>query len=201
MVQQAIKGVIFDMDGTLVTSELDFAAMREAIGCPAEQDILDFIATLNCEEAREQAEQTIIDIEVAEAEHCQLIDGVPEMLKTLQQWQVPVALVTRNCRAATAIKLAKAELQFDPVLTRECAPAKPDPSALLQVANSWQIAPEHLLYVGDYLHDIHAAENASMRSMLVALQGTPDWKHNATWQCNDYTRFLDILSPLVTKSH
>lgn len=200
MEQQAIKGVIFDMDGTLVTSQLNFAAMREAIGCPAEQDILDYIAALACNEAREKAEQTIIDIEVAEAEHCQLIDGVPEMLQTLQQWQVPMALVTRNCRAATAIKLAKAGLQFDPVITRECAPAKPDPSALLQIATDWQIAPKFLIYVGDYLHDIHAAENANMRSVLVALQGKPSWTHNASWQCDNYSSFLNILSPLVKKT-
>lgn len=198
--QQPIKGVIFDMDGTLVTSALDFVAMRQAIGCPQEQDILDFIAALPTKAARDKAENQIIAIEVKEAQHCLLLDGVQDMLDRLYQWRIPVALVTRNCRAATALKLAKAGLHFDPVLTRECAPAKPDPDALLQVATQWQIAPEHLVYVGDYLHDIHAAENAKMRSVLMTLQGLPKWQHNATWQCHDYTAFINTLSPLLKKS-
>jgi len=53
------------------------------------------------------------------------------------------------------------------VLTREDAPAKPDPTALLMVANTWQLRPEDCLYVGDFIYDQQAAENAGMRWFLV----------------------------------
>jgi len=53
------------------------------------------------------------------------------------------------------------------VLTRECAPAKPDPTALLMIAEQWQIAPTQCLYVGDYIYDQLAAEKAGMRWVLV----------------------------------
>lgn len=34
---QHIKGIIFDLDGTLVSSSLDFNAIRRDIGCPPQQ--------------------------------------------------------------------------------------------------------------------------------------------------------------------
>jgi beta-phosphoglucomutase-like phosphatase (HAD superfamily) len=36
--------VIFDMDGTLVDSPLDFDAMRREIGCPPNRGLLEHIA-------------------------------------------------------------------------------------------------------------------------------------------------------------
>ena len=30
-----IRGVIFDLDGTLVSSELDFSLIKAQVGCPA----------------------------------------------------------------------------------------------------------------------------------------------------------------------
>lgn len=196
---EPIKGVIFDMDGTLVSSSLDFAAMRRAIDCPPDQDILDFIDALPDPETRQQAQQAIINIELEEAQQCQILDGVAEALQLFQRWQLPLGLVTRNSREATRIKLEKTDLSFDPIITRECAPAKPDPAALLQVADSWRIEPKNLIYVGDYLHDVNAANNAGMRSVLLTIDGEPEWPHDATWQCPDYATFLDIISPLVQK--
>lgn len=37
---EAIKGVIFDLDGTLVSSELNFSLIKAQVGCPADQDLL-----------------------------------------------------------------------------------------------------------------------------------------------------------------
>jgi len=89
------------------------------------------------------------------------------MVEKVQAHKLPMAIVTRNCRQATAIKVANNGIPIDYVLTREDAPAKPDPTALLMVANTWQLQPEDCLYVGDFIYDQQAAENAGMKWLLV----------------------------------
>lgn len=191
-----MAGVIFDMDGTLVTSQLDFVAMREAVGCPADQDILNYIDEITDDERRNLAMAQIEAMELEDAHQSELIDGVAEALASLQRQEIRTAVVTRNCRSATAIKLQKAGLSFEQVLTRECAPAKPDPTALLQIAESWSLLPQNTIYVGDYLHDVNAAINAGMRSVLMTLQGPPTWSHQATWQFASYGEFLAFFEEL-----
>ena len=41
-----VKGIIYDLDGTLASSTLNFKAMRETIGCPLGHDLLNFIESI-----------------------------------------------------------------------------------------------------------------------------------------------------------
>lgn len=162
-----IKGVIFDLDGTLVESALDFTAMRKAIGCPQEEDILTFIDNLPDSEQQKAAHQLILDHELADARDARWLENGKAMVDAVQNANLPMAIVTRNCRQATDIKIANNNIPITNVLTRECAPAKPDPTALLMIAEQWQLAPTQCLYAGDYIYDQLAAENAGMRWVLV----------------------------------
>lgn len=191
-----VKGVIFDLDGTLVSSSLNFSLIRQAIGCPANNDILEYIETIPDEDARQYATDKVIDYELQDAASSEIIPGVREMLTTLADWNLPVGLVTRNCRAATDIKLKRHQLRLQTVLTRECAPAKPDPTSLLQISENWNIAPENLIYVGDYLYDIHAARNAGMRSVLMAFECVPEWHTQASWCYSGYECFMTSIQAL-----
>ncbi|NRQ01570.1 HAD family hydrolase [Marinobacterium sp. xm-d-530] len=58
-----IRGIVFDLDGTLVTSTLDFNQIRLDIGCPADVDVLSFVETLSLPE-RADAEAIIHQHEV-----------------------------------------------------------------------------------------------------------------------------------------
>lgn len=193
--QAPVKGVIFDLDGTLVSSSLNFSAIRRQIGCPQDVDILYFIEQIDDPQKRQDAVDEVIQFELDDAQTSQVIEGVVGMLAQLQHWQLPTAVVTRNCQVATTTKLQRHDLQFETVLTRECAPAKPDPTALLQISDNWQIAPEHLIYVGDYVYDIHAAQNAGMRSVYMhfSQQQLPDWHSEATWCLSAYQHLLAEL--------
>ena len=164
---EGIKGVIFDLDGTLVESSLDFSSMRETIGCPQNEDILMFVDAIECEKAKSDAHNIILQHEIEDAQNVKWLNVGRAMVEKAQQHKLPMAIVTRNCRAATAIKLANNDIPIDYVLTREDAPAKPDPTALLMVASTWQLQPEDCLYVGDFIYDQQAAENAGMQWLLV----------------------------------
>jgi len=162
-----IKGVIFDLDGTLVESSLDFKKMRADIGCPPQEDILTFIDNIDCPDQKAKAEATVLQQEMDDAYDAKMLPIGETMLKQVRDANLPVGLVTRNCKQATEIKLSNNHISMDVVLTREDAPAKPDPTALLQIAEMWSIAPENLIYVGDYIYDQQAADNAGMRCQLV----------------------------------
>lgn len=162
-----VKGVIFDLDGTLLESSLDFSAMRRAIDCPPEQDILTFIDHLPCPVARARAHQIVIHHELEDAEQAAWLAEGRALLHHVHSLSLPTAIVTRNCRAATAIKLRRNQVPIDIVLTREDAPPKPRPEGLLMIADFWRLPADQLLYVGDYIYDRQAAENAGMRWYLI----------------------------------
>jgi len=162
-----VKGVIFDLDGTLVESALNFTQMRADVGCPQHEDILTFVDAIACEQTKANAHSAILQHELDDAQHAKWLALGKQLVEHAQALNLPMAIVTRNCREATAIKIANNNIPISYVLTREDAPAKPDPTALLMVANTWQLQPEDCLYVGDYIYDQQAAENAGMRWLLV----------------------------------
>ena len=162
-----IKGVIFDLDGTLVESSLNFTKIRDEIGCPHDEDVLTFVDNLGCDVAKQNAHNTILQHELDDAKHAKWLPIGKQMVEKVTAHQLPMAIVTRNCREATAIKLANNAIPIDIVLTREDAPAKPDPTALLMVARQWQLNAEDCLYVGDFIYDQLAAENAGMKWLMV----------------------------------
>ncbi|MFC3032582.1 HAD family hydrolase [Pseudoalteromonas fenneropenaei] len=192
MLKPNYQGVIFDLDGTLMSSQLDFQAIRNAIGCPPQVDILAFVAAGGSHSARLLAK--VVDFELADAEQASVLDGVLDTLDHFSALKLPMAIVTRNCRAASELKLARGKLPISLLLSREDAPAKPDPTALLQVASQWQLCPTQCLYVGDYLYDIQAASNAKMASCLYAPEEMPDYAHLADWRISDFRQLISIVA-------
>ncbi len=162
----AIKGVIFDLDGTLVSSNLNFSQIRKDIGCPQHIDILSFIDSLP-EEERVEAEAIVIQHELNDAVDAKLLKNGTQMLEQVNKASLPMAIVTRNCSKATNMKMTNNHIDISLVITRDDAPPKPDPSALLDIAAHWGIPVEHILYVGDYIYDQQAAERAGMQWVLV----------------------------------
>ncbi len=167
-----IRGVIFDLDGTLVSSSLDFIQIRKAIGCPV-ADVLAHVDSLSDEERR-QAMGTIESFEMQDALTSVPLEGAHECIGLLEKLGLPKAILTRNCQQATRHKLAHGRWQFDAILSRDDAPPKPSPEGLLTIAKQWQIPHHQLVYLGDYHYDVDAANHAGMISCLYAPDTTPD---------------------------
>ncbi len=180
-----IKGVIFDLDGTLVESELDFDKIKQQLNCPFDTDVLDFIEDMPSLDAQQQAHQIIIEHEALDAMNAKALPHMHALLASLQQLSLPTAIVTRNSKTATATKLSQNNIAMELVLTRECYPAKPAPDALLAIAKMWDIEPASLIYVGDYLYDIQAAKNAGMVSVFINHNKQPDYQSQADFIVND----------------
>lgn len=167
------QALLFDLDGTLVDTRLDFVAMREELGFPEGLGVLEHLATLDDRLRMEQARAVIDRYEMEGAAAATWIDGAKNLLTTLQRRGIPTAILTRNSRTAVAKTDAMLGLPVDLVLTREdCAP-KPDPEGLLLICERLTLAPRECLYVGDFIYDLQAARNAGMAAGLL-LNGRND---------------------------
>ncbi|MDI3246179.1 HAD family hydrolase [Pseudoalteromonas agarivorans] len=196
---EAIQGVIFDLDGTLVSSELDFSLIKAQIGCPCEQDLLDYIAQLPSPYMREEAMNIVHQHELQDAQFATILPGVTEAVNALKVKNIPMAIVTRNFDKAAAIKLQNNPLPIETVLTRSDAPAKPDPSALNAIATLWNISASNLLYVGDFLYDIQAAHNANMRACLYAPNMVPVYADQADYVLRDFIELVTLVESYSQK--
>lgn len=184
-----IKGVIFDLDGTLISSRLNFKMMREMVGCPAATDILSYIDTLPIAEQR-IANQIVCDMELDDVETCVWMPGAQEFVWSLKGRNIPMAIVTRNSSHVAKLKLEKHNVPIDLVYSREDAPAKPDPAALLEIASNWNIHCENLCYVGDFKYDIEAALNASMVSVLIHFGIEPEYSNLADVSISEFSQLM-----------
>src|SRR5438128_7322232 len=106
-----IRGVVFDMDGTLVSQELDFEAIRREIGLPPAAPLLEALAKLDV--ARRRAAEVILDRhERLAEERAQVIAGIPEFLAWLEVRSIRRAVFTRNSRQSATTVLGRCMLSF-----------------------------------------------------------------------------------------
>ncbi|MGI5309305.1 HAD family hydrolase [Rheinheimera sp. WS51] len=179
--QQQIKAVAFDLDGTLVDSALDFAAICQAIGWPVGTPLLERLAQTEDPKLYQTALDVIYQHEMAGAALATWIPGAEECLQALTSANIPLALFTRNMRQATELTMQRLAIPIELVVTRDDFAAKPDPAGLLHIAQQLQLAPEQILYVGDYIYDLQAAANAGMPSCLFLNSTNQHFSAEATW--------------------
>jgi HAD superfamily hydrolase (TIGR01509 family) len=160
-----IRGVIFDLDGTLVDSRLEFVLMRREMGIGGSQTLLEALAEMPAARAR-HCWEILLEHERRGAEVATPLPGAPEFVESLRGRGLACGVVTRNSREPTLALLARLGLAFDPVLGRDEAPPKPDPAALLHIAQAWGFAPRECVMIGDFRYDILAARRAGMHAVL-----------------------------------
>lgn len=191
-----IRGVIFDLDGTVVDSRLDFAAIRRDLGVGQGEPILEWIAALPPGAARDKAVEILHGHEHRGADAATLMPGVAEFLARLARAGIHRAVFTRNSRPVTEHTLRRLGLDdFSPVITREDAPPKPDPTGLETICRQWQLPPDDVLFIGDYLYDLEAGRNAGIRTVLYSPTQAFDHDHDPAWIFDDFAAIWELIRP------
>ncbi|MCL6519048.1 MAG: HAD-IA family hydrolase [Armatimonadetes bacterium] len=187
-----IRAALFDLDGTLIETNIDFARMRrELIALASRHGIsehevsgLDLLAIVDyviahsyapAEAIRSEAFKKLEEMELARIDEAKEIPGARELIQFLQKERIGVGIVTRNSRRAVEISLAKAGISVDVLLTRDDVKnAKPHPDHLLQALNALRAKPSEAVMIGDHWMDIQGGKAAGTLTVGFLRPDRPD---------------------------
>ena len=122
-----LGGVIFDLDGTLVDSKLDFERMRREMQLPSGEPILEAIEAMPEGRQKSNCLDILREHEMRGAEQATVIPGAGRLLSDLSKRGMLLGVLTRNSQESTARVVDRLDLSFDVILTREDVRPKPDP--------------------------------------------------------------------------
>ena len=189
-----IKAVVFDLDGTLVTFNLDIKACRiEIIQYLTEQGIprnifsmketaFDMLVkTKKYLTTKADKEQKFIQIkkivssiverfELKSAKTTEMFLGIPETLKALKAMNLKLAVCTISGEKAAQYSLNRFNLGhfFDKIITREnVSNVKPHPAHLEAVLEALNVLPQNTLMVGDSVKDVTCAKHLKVLAVGV----------------------------------
>jgi HAD superfamily hydrolase (TIGR01509 family) len=183
MTGPALRAVIFDLDGTLADSLLDFDAIREAIGLRPGLPILEQLAEATPEE-RARAEEIMRRHEREAIAGATLTDGCADLLAHLTALEIPMGILTRNIREVVETFARTFSFRFQAIYTREDGPHKPAPDGVLTLCQQLGVRPEETLTVGDYKFDVLAGRAAGCRTVLLHAEPLSLAEH-AEWGAPD----------------
>ena len=187
-----IRGVIFDMDGTITAPVFDFAGMKAEANV-GDHDVLEYMLRATGAE-QERIQRVMQKYEDAAAAKAKLNPGARSVLTHLMRKRLPMALLTRNSRRSVNTVCRKLRLKFDFIVTREDGPHKPAPDSILQIVRRWNVSPHEVLMVGDYKWDVLCAKNAGAPCVvLVNGDELPDWAREANYVIKRLTELIPIV--------
>lgn len=178
-----IKGVLFDLDGTLADTAPDLvqalnlslqdvgiaaqplAAMRYAAS-HGSFALVDAAIPDAAEDLRSQVQQGLLThYQRINGDHCALFTGIAALLDWLELTQLPFGVITNKPARFTRPLLRKLNLYLRmPVIISGDSTKHPKPhtAPMLLGAQQLNCAPEHILYLGDAERDLLAAKAAGM---------------------------------------
>lgn len=184
-----VKAVVFDLDGTIVSFNLDYKSARaEVIQFLSNQGFPQSVFSMNESvfEMLKKAEiyiqnhrvgpkdfsklkKDVLNImekyEVESAKSTQLLPGILETLQALKKMKLKLGLFTINSQKATDYILSTFRLKpyFQKVVTRDSVNfVKPNPIHLETVLKALKVDPEETIVVGDSILDMKAAQELSI---------------------------------------
>lgn len=172
-----INTVLFDLDGTLTVPVIDFDGLRTRLGLPHGVSITHALNALPAPE-RERGFEIVRDAELEAARLARAAHGAVELSNWLHGNGYATGIITRNFRAAVDVTLQALGLSFDVIITRDCAPPKPAPDALLEALRRLGRGPDTTLMVGDFRDDMEAGRAAGAMTCLVT-NGEPEPRFEA----------------------
>ncbi len=191
------QAILFDLDGTLADTALDFYPavnqLRRNQNKPelATKDIREQVSNGGYALAALAYDTTLDDPKISIyrqqllqiyaqtiGQESNLFTGFTTVLTQLEQQGLTWGIVTNKPRYLAELFLQRIQLNT-PVLVcpDDVNNSKPAPDALLLAAETLHIAAENCWYVGDHIRDIQAAKAANMYALAASfgyLQATDD---------------------------
>ena len=160
-----LKGVIFDMDGTIVDAPYDWKKIKSDL-VNQDKPILSFLKSLK-EPERSEKWKILEEYEDKATKKAVLKDGIPDLLDFLTEKGVRKVLVTNNSRRNVTFLLNKFKLRFDYVISRESGLWKPSGAPFIAVMERLKLRREECCVIGDSHFDIKAAVEAKISKIFI----------------------------------
>ena len=189
---RAVRGVLFDLDGTLIDSAPDLAGaanrlradhgleplpfemLRPMVGSGARGMVgVAFGVAPGQPRFESLRDAFLAHYEAGLLQRTRPFEGVDEMLSALEAACIPWGIVTNKATRFTRPIVAGLNLaqRAAVVVCGDTTPhSKPHPEPLWHAARAMGLAPEGVVYVGDDLRDAQAARAAGM-AMVAATWG------------------------------
>lgn len=183
-----VDAVLFDLDGTLVHSPIDFAAMKRAVRALATRHGVDaltatdvlglltqasaLVAEADRPRFRDEAKAAILAEETRASREVVAAPGAPDVLARIRADGRKIAVVTRNSRTIAQKVLDDLALVHDVLVAREDTPRpKPAPMHLRRALVLLRVSPRNAVFVGDHAMDALGGRRAGMRTFGVPTPG------------------------------
>lgn len=168
-----IKGIIFDLDGTLVELPIDNEKVQENLQkyFGTSKNFKPLIPTIielsgNDPVKIKNSFEIICKEEILASKNFKLMDNALEILNFLKSQHLFLCLITMQCKDALKNVLETMQISdlFDSILSRdECF----DRQEQIEISlNNIGISPTQVLVIGDRIHDIKSAKNAGCIPIL-----------------------------------
>ena len=216
-----VRGIVFDLDGTLVDSLADIAASVDLVlrrHGRAEHGIAAYPAFIGRgigvlvrrawgwpdDASGAEVDQAVAEVRAVYDEHCldqtRLYEGIEALLGEIQRRGIAMSIVSNKPDAMTqrvVEHLFEAGTFSSVTGDRPGLPRKPDPAALLRAAAFMGVDPARCLMIGDSPVDVEAGRRAPMRTIAVTwgFSGTEDLR--AATPSRVAHRPVDILDALA----
>jgi phosphoglycolate phosphatase len=215
-----VRGIVFDLDGTLIYSTIDFVEMRrrtfEILSCAGiPSGILDrtrsiahnvtasvgFLKGLGKESEAQtlyaEIGRTMSEIEMRRVSETIAVPGAGRSISSLLEKGFSVAVLTRGSRRYTEAALEASGLaqSLPHRLCRDDHPdeeAKPNPISMMRASEKMRLRKEECLLVGDHPMDLECARSAGS-AFIGVLSGASD---RATWMKHGVVIMIPDVSSL-----
>ena len=189
-----IRGLIFDLDGTLVdslpgiASSINSALTEGKLPTHSQEAIEGFIGNgaralveLALGDERDRTEEILASFHRHYAEDWKsgtlVYPGMLELLKDLHANEYPLAVLSNKPHQHTSKIVAELfpNSLFDQVMGhQESFPKKPDPTMAHHIIDKWNLKPREVAYVGDSTVDLATAHAGDMVPLIFSWgYGTP----------------------------
>ena len=168
-----IKGVIFDLDGTLIQLPIDYQKIQKSLKefFNVSNDLIPLIPTIIKLSKNDQNKiRTSFDLickeEILASDNFKTMNNALETLKFFKSKNLSLCLVTMQCKDALEKVLQKLQISdlFDSVISRDESFDRQK-----QIELSLQnivLTPSEILVVGDRIHDIESAKKIGCMPIL-----------------------------------
>ena len=168
-----IKGIIFDLDGTLVRLPIRYEIIFKKLQnlFDTKDEFKPLIPTIlkkanNDLELLQQAFDLICEEETLAANNSEVIDGAIDILNYFKKRNYSLSLVTMQCMKAAKLVLDKMQISelFSSIITRDDSNQRS--TQIKKSVEILSLSPDKVMVIGDRIHDVKSAKQVGCSAIL-----------------------------------